>query len=141
MAGPKQSKKETVGIELPVPPPEKPADPNIKAREVARTQSLVGEPTGKTPLLMPVPTPIPASLANAPDSSDLKKETLRVSDTPDSPAAQVNKTEAPVVMPDVAAQNPSIALAPAEKNSMFLIWILFGISFLILIIQIWTYLS
>jgi len=141
MAGPNQSKKETIGIELPLPPPERPADPNIKARKAARTQSPVGERMGKTPLPMPVPTPIPAPVAHAPDSSDLKKETVRVSDTPDPPAAQVNKTEAPVAMPDVVVQNPAIAVAPAEKNSMLLIWILFGISALILIIQIWTYLS
>src|ERR1044072_2899771 len=115
MAGPHQSKKETIGIELPLPPPERPADRNIKARETARTESPVGEPMGKTPLPMPVPTPILAPVAPAPHTSDLKKETVRVSDTPDSPAAEVNKTEAPVAMPDVAAQNPSIAVAPSEK--------------------------
>ena len=60
---------------------------------------------------------------------------------PDSPAAQMKKTEPLIAMPDVAAQNPSIALAPAEKNSMLLTWILLGVSALILIIQIWTYFS
>jgi hypothetical protein len=141
MAGPNQSKKEIIGIELPLPPAERPADPNIKAREAARTQLPVRERMSKMPLPMPVPTPIPAPVAHAPDSSDLKTETVRVSNTPDPPSAQVQKTEAPAAMPDVAAQNPSIALAPTGKNSMLLIWILFGISFLILIIQIWTYLS
>ena len=53
----------------------------------------------------------------------------------------MKKTEPLIAMPDVAAQNPSIALAPGKKNSMLLIWILFGVSLLILIIQIWTYLS
>jgi hypothetical protein len=58
---------------------------------------------------------------------------------PDSPAAEMKKTEPLVAMPDVAAQNPSIAVAPPEKNSMLLMWILLGVSALILIIQIWTY--
>ena len=137
MAGPNQSKKDTVGIELPLPVPGRPPDPNIKPRETARIQLPVREPMDKTSL----PTPIPTPVAHAPDSSSLRKETARVSGMPDSPAAQMKKTEPLIVMPDVAAQNPSIALAPAEKNSMLLIWILFGVSLLILIIQIWTYFS
>jgi hypothetical protein len=131
-----ESKRETIGIELPPPPPEKLPDPNIKPRETARIQLSVREPTGKTPLPIPIPTPIPA-----PDSPGLKKETVSVSDMPDSPAAQMEKTERLIAMPDVAAQNPSIAVAPAAKNSMLLMWILLGISALILIIQIWTYFS
>jgi hypothetical protein len=38
-------------------------------------------------------------------------------------------------------QDPSIVAAPAGKNSMLLMWILLGVSALILIIQIWTYFS
>ena len=139
MAGPNQSKKEA--IELPVPPLEKPPDPNIKQRETARIQLPVREPMGKTPLSIPIPTPMPAPVAHAPDSSGLRKETLRVSDMLDSPAAEMKKTEPLIAMPGVAAQNSSIALAPAEKNSMLLMWILLGLSALILIIQIWTYFS
>jgi len=141
MAGPNQPKKENVGIELPLPAPGRPPDPNIKPRETARIQLPVRETMGKTPLPTPIPTPIPAPVAHAPDSSGLRKETARVSGMPDSPAAQMKKTEPFIAMPDVAAQNPSIALAPGKKNSMLLIWILFGVSLLILIIQIWTYLS
>jgi len=137
MAGPNQSKKEA--IELPVPALEKPPDPNIKQRETARIQLPVREPMGKTPLSIPIPTPMPAPVAHAPDSSCLRKETLRVSDMPDSPAAEMKKTEPLIAMPDVTAEHPSIAAAPAEKNSMLLMWILLGVSALILIIQIWTY--
>ena len=137
MAGPNQSKKEA--IELPVPALEKPPDPNIKQRETARIQLPVREPMGKTPLSIPIPTPMPAPVAHAPDSSGLRKETLRVSDMPDSPAAEMKKTEPLIAMPDVTAEHPSIAAAPAEKNSMLLMWILLGVSALILIIQIWTY--
>jgi len=141
MAGPNQSKKETIGIELPVPPPERPPDPKIKPRETARIPLPVREPVDKTPLPILIPTPIPVPVAHAPDSSDLRKETVRVSDMPDSPAAEMKKTEPLIAMPDVTAQDPSIAAAPAEKNSMLLIWILLGVSALILIIQIWTYFS
>ncbi len=141
MAVPNQSKKETIGTESPLPPPERPPDPNIKPRKTARMQLPVREPRGKTPLPIPIPTPIPAPVAHAPDSSGLRKETVRVSDIPDSPAAQMKTTEPLIAMPDVAAQNPSIALAPAENNSMLLMWILLGVSALILIIQIWTYFS
>ena len=120
MARSNQSKKETV--ELPLPSPGRPPDPNIKPRETARIQ-------------------LPAPEAAAPDSSSLKKETVAVSDVPDPPAAEVKNTEPRIAMPDVTAQDPSIAAAPAEKNSMLLMWILLGVSVLILIIQIWTYFS
>jgi len=120
MARPNQSKKETV--ELPLPSPGRPPDPKLEPPETARIQ-------------------LPAPVATAPESPGLKKETVAVSDMPDSPAAEMKKTEPLIAMPDVAAQSPLIAAAPAEKNAMRLIWILLGVSLLILIIQIWTYLS
>jgi hypothetical protein len=120
MAVPNQFKKETA--ELLLVSPGTPPDPNIKPRKTARTQ-------------------LPAPVATAPDSSGLKKETLAVSDLSDSPAAEIKKTEPLIAMPDVTAQDPSVAAAPAEKNSMLLMWILLGASALILIIQIWTYFS
>jgi len=49
------------------------------------------------------------------------------------------KTQPLIAMPEVAPQNPPIAVAPAEKTSMLLYWMLLGFSALILIIQIWTY--
>jgi hypothetical protein len=120
MARSNQSKKETV--ELPLPSPGRPQNLNIKPGETARIQ-------------------LPAPGAAAPDSSDLRTETLAVSDMPDSPAAEMKTTEPLIAMPDVTAQDPSIAAAPAGKNSMLLMWILLGASALILIIQIWTYFS
>jgi hypothetical protein len=136
MADRNQSKKETIGVELRVPPPERPTDPKIKLRETARIQLPVREPMDKTPLPILLPTPIPA-----PDSSGIGKETVRVPDMPDSPATEMKKTEPLIAMPNATAQDPSIAAAPAEKNSMLLMWILLGVSALILIIQIWTYFS
>ncbi|MGC2352806.1 MAG: hypothetical protein WA496_05360 [Candidatus Udaeobacter sp.] len=139
MADSNEPKTETVRIDLPPPTAGNTSDPNIK--EKVRIQLPLREPVGKASLPTPIPTPIPAPVAHAPDSSGLRKETVRVSGMPDSPTAQMKKTEPLIAMPDVAAQNPSIALAPGKKNSMLLIWILFGVSLLILIIQIWTYLS
>jgi hypothetical protein len=46
-----------------------------------------------------------------------------------------------MAMPDVIPQNPPIAVAPVEKSSMLMYWMLLGMSALILIIQIWTYFS
>lgn len=120
MAHSNQSKKETVA--LPLPSAGRPQNPNIKPSEMARIQ-------------------LPAPEAAAPDSSSLQKETVAVSDVPDPPATEVKSTEPLVAMPDVAAQKPSIVLASGKKNSMLLVWILFGVSLLILIIQIWTYFS
>jgi hypothetical protein len=141
MAGPNEPEKETVRVDLPLPISAKSPDTSVKPRETARIQLPVREPVGTTPLPTPIPTPIPAPVAHASDSSGLKTETAAVSGMPDSPAAQMKKTQPLIAMPDVAAQNPSVALAPGKKNSMLLIWILFGVSLLILIIQIWTYLS
>jgi len=46
-----------------------------------------------------------------------------------------------IAMPNIVPQNPPIAVAPVEKRSMLVYWMLLGISALILIIQIWTYFS
>ena len=51
------------------------------------------------------------------------------------------KTQPLIAMPEAAPQNPPIAVAPAEKSSMLLYWMLLAASALILIIQIWTYFS
>jgi hypothetical protein len=75
----------------------------------------------------------------APDlpSSGPIKETVRI---PLS-SVQTKKTQPLAAMPEVAPQIPSVAVAPVEKNPMPLLWLLLGVSALILIIQIWTYLS
>jgi hypothetical protein len=75
----------------------------------------------------------------APDlpSSGPTKETVRI---PLS-AVQMKKTQPLVAMPEVAPQNPSIAVAPSERMATPVLWLLLGVSAVILIIQIWTYLS
>jgi hypothetical protein len=53
----------------------------------------------------------------------------------------MKKTQPLIAMPRAAPQSASIAVAPAEKSAMPLCWVLLGVSAIILIIQIWTYLS
>jgi|SRR5262245_35230462 len=163
MAEPDQPKKETVRIELPVPPPTKPPEPSVKPRETVRIQLPVREtgnppgssppqsapedisstnffpqpkpPAASRPLSAPVrPPPIPAPLGP-------KKETVRIPLVPEPLRSAQKKTQPLMAMPNVVPQTPPIAVAPVQKNSMLLYWMLLGISALILIIQIWTYFS
>jgi hypothetical protein len=75
----------------------------------------------------------------APDlpSSGPIKETVRIP----LGTVQTKKTQPLVAMPEIAPQTPSVVVAPVEKNQMPLLWLLLGVSAVILIIQIWTYLS
>jgi hypothetical protein len=151
-----EPKKETTRIPFAPAAVEKPPDPNPKSRDTVRIQLPAREPLvhGLTEPQPPVqeaaspqffqspqppPAPVNAAVAPAPDlpSSGPTKETVRI---PLS-AVQMKKTQPLVSMPEVAPQIPSIAVAPAEKNPMPLLWLLLGVSAVILIIQIWTYLS
>jgi len=53
----------------------------------------------------------------------------------------MKKTQPLIAMPLTAPQSASIAVAPAGESIMPLCWVLLGVSTIILIIQIWTYLS
>jgi len=115
---------------------------NVKASQTIEIETFV--PGAEVPpqfLQPPQPPPVPvsASVMPAPDlpSSGPIKETVRI---PLS-AVQAKKTQPLVAMPEVAPQAPSVAVAPVEKNSMPLLWLVLGVSAVILIIQIWTYLS
>jgi len=163
MAEPDQPKKETVGIQLPVPPPPNMPLQTVKPRETVRIQLPVREtgnspvpsssqsasedvsstnffppqqpPAASRPLSGSVgPPPIPPSLGP-------KKETVRIPLVPEPLQSAQKKTQPLIAMPNVVPQNPPIAVAPVEKSSMLLYWMLLGISALILIIQIWTYFS
>jgi hypothetical protein len=156
MAEPNEPKKETTRISFTPAAAERPPEPNPKSRDTVRIQLPVREPpvhvlTESQPAVQeaaspqffqaPQSPPVPAnpSVAPAPDlpSSGPIKETVRI---PLS-AVQMKKTQPLVGMPEVAPQIPSIAVAPVEKNPMPLLWLLLGVSAVILIIQIWTYLS
>jgi hypothetical protein len=79
------------------------------------------------------------AMPNVPPPSGPKKETVRI--PPEPVRSAQKKTQPLIAMPNVVAQNPPIAVAPVEKSSMALYWMLLGMSALILIIQIWTYFS
>ncbi len=163
MAEPDQPKKETVRIELPHPPVTKPPEPGVKPHETVRIQLPVIE-TGTPPVPSPSPPP-PENISSPnffpppkpptasrplsasvnpppiPPPSEPKKETVRIPLTPEPLRSSQKKTQPLIAMPDVLPQNPPIAVAPVEKSSMLLYWMLLAISALILIIQIWTYFS
>jgi hypothetical protein len=163
MAEPDQPKKETVRIHLPHPPVTNPSEPSVKPHETVRIQLPVRE-TGTSPVLSPSPSapenisstnflppptppaasrPLSASVGSPPipPSSGPKKETVRIPLTPEPLRSSQKKTQPLIAMPNVVSQNPPIAVAPVEKSSMLVYWMLLGMSALILIIQIWTYFS
>jgi len=166
MAEPDQPKKETVRIELPRPPvtpPPAPPTPSVKPRETVRIQLPVRE-TGNAPVpsspqsapedisstnFFPPPKPPAGSRPlsdsvrppSIPPSLGPKKETVRIPLTPEPLRSAQKKTQPLMAMPDVIPQNPPIAVAPVEKSSMLMYWMLLAMSALILIIQIWTYFS
>jgi hypothetical protein len=166
MAEPDQPKKETVRIELPHPPvtpPPAPPAPSVKPRETVRIQLPVRE-TGNAPVpsspqsapedisstnFLPPPKPPAATrplsdsvrASPIPPSLGPKKETVRIPFTPEPLRSAQKKTQPLMAMPNVIPENPPIAVAPVEKSSMLMYWMLFAMSALILIIQIWTYFS
>ena len=163
MAEPDQPKKETVRIELPHPPVTKPPEPGVKPHETVRIQLPVRE-TGTPPVPSPSPPPpenisspnffpppkpptasrpLSASVSPPPipPPSEPKKETVRIPLTPEPLRSSQKKTQPLMAMPNVVPQNPPIAVAPVEKNSILMYWMLLAMSALILIIQIWTYFS
>ena len=76
------------------------------------------------------------------NSSNLKiEETVRVPPVANQPASHLKSNQSNISMTNVAPQSLVGAVAPRQKESRLLLWILLGVSALILIIQIWTYLS
>ena len=163
MADHNQPKKETGRIELPVPPPTKPREPSVKPHETVRIQLPIRE-TGNPPVpsspeppqedisstnVFPRPKPPATSRplsgsvppATIPAPSGPKRETVRIPLMPEPLRSAQKKAQPLIAMPDIVPQNLPIAVAPVEKSSMLLYWMLLGISALILIIQIWTYFS
>jgi hypothetical protein len=158
MAEPNEPKKETTRISGVSESVEKPPEPNTKSRDTVRLPlceppvHILAEPhPAPKPAVQevispqffqappPPPVPLNASVMPAPDlpSSGPAKETVRIP----LRTVQVKKTQPLVAMPEMVSQNPSIAVAAVENNSMPLLWLLLGVSVIILIIQIWTYLS
>ena len=163
MAEPDQPKKETVRIELPHPPVMPPPAPSVRPRETVRIQLPVREtgnaPVPSSPQSAPedisstnfFPSPKPPAAArplsasvrppSIPPTLGPKKETVRIPLTQEPLRSAQKKTQPLMAMPDVIPQNPPIAVAPVEKSSTLMYWMLLAMSALILIIQIWTYFS
>ena len=157
MTEPNEPKKETTRIPVTPGVAEKPPEPSAKSRDTVRIQLPVREAppvhilTEQQPAVQkggppqffqppqPPPVPLNAAVTPAPDlpSSGPIKETVRIP----LPAVQAKKTQPLVARPDVAPQSASIAVATEKRNPMPLLWLLLGVSALILIILIWTYLS
>jgi hypothetical protein len=148
MAGPNEPNNETVRVDVPPPTPGKSADSNIKSRETVRIQLPVREPMGKAPLHTQTEPPPPAGSAAQDLHPSQFSEAVRppsfsprlpasVMPVPDFPASGLTKETMRVRL----VPEPLIAAGLGEKSPMLLWWILLGVSALILIIQIWTYLS
>ena len=138
MAETDQPRKETVRIQMPVPPISKPSDSSLKPHATVRIQLPVRETGIQAAASRPLstsagPVPIPSSL--------VPQATVRIPLAPEPLRSSQTKTQPLITMPKVVSQNPPIAIAPAEKGSMRLYWMLLAMSALILIIQIWTYFS
>lgn len=161
MAESDQPKKETVRIELPLPPVINPPQPSVESRETVRIQLPVRETDG-SPLssqsshedisstdFFPPPNPpvaskpLSAAMRPAPASPPAgpKRDTVRIPLNPEPLRSSQKKTQPLIAMPQVARKNPPIGATSEEKGSMVLYWLLLGLSALILIIQIWTYFS
>ena len=118
----------------------------MKMREKVRIQMPLRDDrdSASTQFFRPS-NPSAAQLTPVSDSVPLepRKETMRISlVAASSPVGTEIHTPQPFVpTPDLASGNPLVPVAPAKKNPMLLWWLLLGVSALILIIQIWTYLS
>src|SRR5262245_8019617 len=151
MAEPDQPRKETVRIQLPYPPETKAGQPGVKPHATVRIQLPVREtgippaPSNFFPPKAPVAPSRPLSTSVSPrqvaSPSVPQKETVRIPLAPEPLRSSQKKTQPLIAMPKVVSQNPPIAVAPVEKSSMRLYWMLLAMSALILIIQIWTYFS
>ncbi|MBO0696095.1 MAG: hypothetical protein J2P56_08350 [Verrucomicrobia bacterium] len=156
MVDPNEPKKETTRISFASTEAEKPPDSNSKSRDtvqlplyeppvhilpepaaVVAAQKVVSPQFFRPP--EPPPVPLTAAVTPAPDPppSGPIKETVRIP----LRTVQMKKTQPLVALPEVVPQNPAIAVAPLEKNHTPMLWLLLGVSAVILIIQIWTYLS
>jgi len=161
--------RDTVRIQLPPRQspnklPHQPLDaPRPPARAVVPPSPFASPEASSAPspepviLSAPPRAPDPGSVSAAPDSVSPgpKKETARVPVMPEppampAPAVEMKKTQPLIAMPYITPQSASIAVAPTEKAEesaminaipMPICWALLVVSAVILIIQIWTYLS
>lgn len=142
MADPNEPQEDEVRLKPPLPAAGKPPDMNM--RQTVQMPVRDDRDSASTQFVPPSNPPA-AQLTPVSDSVPLKprKETMRISlAAASSPVrTQIKDPEPFVSTLDLASENPPVPVAPPKKNSMLLWWLLLGVSALILIIQIWTYLS
>ena len=142
MADPNEPQEDAVRLKPPLPSAGKP--PDMKMPETVQMPLRDDRDAASTQFFRPA-NPSAAQVTPVSDSVPLepRKETMRFSSVAaSSPVGTQIKTPQPFVpSPDLASGDPLVPVEPAKKSPMFLWWLLLGVSALILIIQIWTYLS
>jgi hypothetical protein len=138
MADPNRVQEEAVRLEPPLPTAGK--LPDMKMRETARIQTpLRGDRDAASTQFSRPPNPSAAVSDSVP--LELSKETMRIASASGPVGTQIKTPQPFVPSPDLASERPLVPVEPAKKRPMLLWWLLLGVSALILIIQIWTYLS
>ncbi len=114
-----------------------------KTRETVRIQLPVRDAREVTPTQFFRPTNPPPTASVPPDDAPLepKKETARVSSLTAASRTPAQEKNAFPPTPGVIPHHEFAPLTASGKNSKLLWWIVLGLSALILLIQIWTYLS
>ena len=145
MAESDQPKKETVRIQLPISPSPTLPQQIVESHETVRIHVPLGE-TGN----QPVPSSPPSASGEMLSSNFFPPPKLAAASSPlsgsphsvpNTAPSEAEKGQPRMKMPNIARENPTIAVAPMEKRSMLLYWMLVALSAVILIIQIWTYFS
>jgi hypothetical protein len=148
--------RDIAGVDLPTHPPSTVPAPPAGSLDSAK----VVNPPRFSPPSLPSPAfslkPPSASNPMASSSADSlpgpKKETARIAVLPHPrltalPAVQMKKAPPLVAMPEITLQTAALTVAMKDTSAMVdaipmpLCWMLLGVSTVILIIQIWTYIS
>jgi hypothetical protein len=164
-APPVSTPRDTVRINLPARPPSNgglprppapaspppPVAPSVPAFRPPSSTPAFSAPGASTQAASALRAPEPMAEPPSAPSPGPKKETARISILPDPPkpsgSVQMKKTQPLISMPEVKSPISPVTVAPRESESvlenipMSLCWTLVGGSALILLIQIWTYIS
>jgi len=164
-APPLSTPRDTVRINLPARPPANGGAVHPPAPAPPRPPVLPPPPAFRPPpsppsaFSAPVPStqaaamraPEPVTEPHSAPPPGPKKETARISVLPDPPkpagSVQMKKTQPLISMPEAKAPVTPVAVAPRaaepvpEALPLALCWTLVGASALILLIQIWNYIS
>jgi len=148
--------RDAAGINLPAHPPstvpEWPAGSPGSVKVV--NPPRFSPPSPPSPAFSPKPPTAshPMASSSADSAPEPKKETARIAVLPDPrltalPAVQMKKARPLVTVPEITLQTPPLTVATKDTTAMVdaspmpLCWTLLGVSTVILIIQIWTYIS